>query len=364
MGQHGNIGSTSDNSSESSFTLSDRLRLLHEIHFRLAQVDDEMEMCKLAVQAGRALLGFDRLSVWLLDPQDKDVFKGTYGIDEQGKLRDERGKHIQREWSIYDDEFESFKVPYKKWEGVTAYDDSHRPVGKADLIVSPLWNGQRTIGSLCGDSLLSGRSLSDEDCQVFGFLARVLGTMMTLKRTELALQESNGQLARLALEDSLTGLLNRHAGIRQLDFLIKQACRSQNSIAIVFLDADGLKEVNDQQGHQRGDEYLIALSSHLAASARTSDLVCRMGGDEFMLILPDSSYEDAQQLMVRVVENSEGQLQSFGSPPYFSYGISNFDPKSGCYDSDDSVALVNELIHVADTAMYQQKKEHHRESSR
>ena len=108
------------------------------------------------------------------------------------------------------------------------------------------------------------------------------------------------KLQRQATIDDLTGLPNRAEFMRQAARNIKQLHRQRRSAVIAILDLDGFKQVNDQFGHQSGDEVLSIVGQRLLMASRDSDLIGRLGGDEFALLLPDVRAEDAQAFVARI----------------------------------------------------------------
>ena len=115
-----------------------------------------------------------------------------------------------------------------------------------------------------------------------------------------ALHEANERLAELASTDSLTGQLSRHAFFDQAEREINRAQRYGNALAFIFFDVDSFKDVNDHFGHIAGDEALVAIGSVLNTVFRTSDIVGRVGGDEFVALLPSTSQEEAANVAERI----------------------------------------------------------------
>ncbi len=124
-----------------------------------------------------------------------------------------------------------------------------------------------------------------------------------LRTTIRALNDRDKRLRRLADYDPLTGLLNRRSFTQRLDEEIARVGgRRQNSSALLFVDLDQFKYVNDTLGHAAGDRVLIQAASCLHNSLRTQDLVARFGGDEFAILLKDIKAEEAQRIAAQLVQ--------------------------------------------------------------
>ena len=108
-----------------------------------------------------------------------------------------------------------------------------------------------------------------------------------------ALLEANRKLEELSLTDVLSGLPNRRHAMIRLANDWAQSQKSGTSLACMMIDADGFKQINDNYGHDAGDEVLRQLSDNLRYAVRTDDAVCRLGGDEFLIICPETSLEGA-----------------------------------------------------------------------
>jgi len=126
-------------------------------------------------------------------------------------------------------------------------------------------------------------------------LAEVAGTELA-DRVQQLKQFYNAKredLSRMAFRDQLTGLYNRRYFDRRLDDEWARAVRYQRPLSVVMIDIDHFKKYNDTWGHQKGDEVLAAVARILAATCRTSDLLCRYGGEEMVFILPETTGEKA-----------------------------------------------------------------------
>ncbi|MDX2470066.1 MAG: EAL domain-containing protein [SAR324 cluster bacterium] len=164
-------------------------------------------------------------------------------------------------------------------------------------------------------------------------------------------KDSQKRLNQLAYFDALTGLANRSFSIQELNSKIKSTRRREMGLAVLFIDLDGFKAVNDSMGHKMGDEVLVSVANQFTAIARKSDLVCRQGGDEFLVIMSDlSEAQEATVLAMNLMEIFQNPFELSNGKAVFlncSIGIS-YSPTDG-ENPDD-------LIRYADSAMYEAKK--------
>lgn len=159
------------------------------------------------------------------------------------------------------------------------------------------------------------------------------------------------RLTQLANHDTLTGLLNRRGFASVLDAQIARVARHHEDCALLAIDLDNFKAVNDTCGHDRGDELLLAIADALRRSLRTSDSVARVGGDEFLALLPgadaDAARAIAQKLVDAVREQSAELRTSVGIEVAASVGIALFRTPP---------LPAAEFLREADLAMYQAKQ--------
>lgn len=153
-----------------------------------------------------------------------------------------------------------------------------------------------------------------------------------------------------AERDFLTGIFNRRLALRLLEREIRAARRRHRPLALVLVDLDNFKSFNDHHGHQAGDEVLRQLARLFAATARTTDIVGRFGGEEFLIALPDTSLEDAalfaERLRQAVESYGKRELARYGDhPPTISIGVCPIAP-------DDTLEAA---IERADRALYESK---------
>ena len=199
---------------------------------------------------------------------------------------------------------------------------------------------QNKDGTLIPVSISSSSIFIDE--KIGGIIATYIDITERKKMEE--------QLHKMARIDSLTGCFNRGYGLELLERQISLAKRNNSPLLIAFLDINHLKQINDRFGHQEGDRAIKMVGKLLKSSLREVDIICRMGGDEFLITFPDNSMQQAPYIRERLEEEllSLNKMITKGYQIKFSIGFSDYsylEPKS-----------VDELITIADQRMYEEKK--------
>ena len=221
------------------------------------------------------------------------------------------------------------------------------------------------------ETLLAGTSVESKVQECADDLHEVTETLAQgiadLEQTEIALTESREILAdtqealaisrederaarRRALHDSKTGLPNRDLFDDRLSNAISLALRHDWTLAVMFLDLDGFKKINDTHGHAAGDAVLKEVASRLSLHARDEDIVCRNGGDEFLYLLVNPQGRENIERIVGLVSANIAKPIAVGGQQFVvkaSIGVAVY-PADG--------ATGDELIKNADTAMYRAKK--------
>ncbi|MEN3339925.1 MAG: eukaryotic-like serine/threonine-protein kinase [Acidobacteriota bacterium] len=169
----------------------------------------------------------------------------------------------------------------------------------------------------------------------------------------LTVAVKNVQLFRkvrdLAVVEPLTGCVTRHHGIERLGAELRRAQRSRMPLSVVMLDLDHFKTVNDKQGHLCGDQVLVGVGRILRETLRVSDERCRYGGEEFLLVLPDTTAEGA----ARVAENLRARFAA--TPVLCARGSVKFTASLGVAQALPGEADVNAVLGRADAALYAAK---------
>jgi diguanylate cyclase (GGDEF)-like protein/PAS domain S-box-containing protein len=196
------------------------------------------------------------------------------------------------------------------------------------------------------DGTLFPVSISGSNIIIDGQLKGIIGTYFDI--TERKKMEQ--KLERLAHYDVLTGSYSRGYGLNLLEQQIKIAKRKKAPILLLYLDVDDFKYINDAFGHQEGDKVLKEAVKLFKSTLREVDSICRIGGDEFLIIFPDSSSKDVPLIKKRINRNLKKSNQKLAKPYKidFSIGIS-------CYNPSNPLSI-DELIKIADEDMYGKKK--------
>ena len=214
----------------------------------------------------------------------------------------------------------------------------HQP--QAGYLCVPLIVKSGAIGVLC----LTGAAGKVTRQQ----LAVAVGETIKLSLYNLKLRE---ELREQAIHDPLTGLCNRRYLEENLARELHRARRRNSPLCVAMLDLDKFKPFNDTFGHDAGDSLLRQLGQMLREKLRKSDIACRYGGDEFVLVLPDLSLADAQRRLEQISVVVKEQQIRHGGPPLDRITLS-----AGVAGVPEHNSTAPELIHAADNAMYAAKQ--------
>ena len=186
---------------------------------------------------------------------------------------------------------------------------------------------------------------------VISQLNEKLETLVDERTKEL--KSSNEKLRELASQDSLTGLLNHNASINQLEKAIDGALRYNYAIAVIMVDIDYFKVLNDNYGHLAGDDILVSISDVLKTNLRNTDSCGRYGGEEFLLILTHTELAEAKVLAerIKVAITKIYSDRAPGAKVTASFGIAM------CYPKQCKQSNADALIALADKALYKAKDE-------
>jgi diguanylate cyclase (GGDEF)-like protein len=160
------------------------------------------------------------------------------------------------------------------------------------------------------------------------------------------------EIRALSLADPLTGLYNRRGFLHLGEQQLKIASRLNKRVFLLFSDVDNLKRINDSFGHKEGDRVLADVASILRKSFRDSDIVARMGGDEFVVLAMEAARVNSEMFVKRLQEKLEHYNMRPESQDRYtlslSTGISTYDP--------EFPSSIEDLVARADSAMYEEKR--------
>lgn len=197
--------------------------------------------------------------------------------------------------------------------------------------------------------------LSDRNGSVIGLFG-ISRDITERKHAEQRLQEQSKQLAdqaeeleKLASHDELTGLYNRRGLISLGEQILYEARRAGSSLGVLFIDLDGMKDINDRFGHRAGDDALRATAEILQAQTRPTDVAARVGGDEFAVILGDATDGTLANVRTRIDETIADHNRAAGKPYAISLSVGSLlaDPRSP--------GTITDLLEQADLTMYERK---------
>ncbi|MGL4846271.1 MAG: sensor domain-containing diguanylate cyclase [Aeromonas veronii] len=302
------------------------LQALHMVSVTLSRSRSENQLLRDAVLLARKELQFDRVAIFLIEPDGKTM-RGTWGTSEEGELMDEHN------FISPIPDHPTVQEALKRKDYVLVLEDTplyyeKQQVGQGWNAMVSLWDGAIPIGWIAADNLLWHRPLKAYQSEIFKQYAAILSQLLIRQRTQeqlerlnreleervaertmqlaetnRALEEANRRLSLLSLEDPLTGIANR----RQWDITMQRewewARRTQSLLAVLMIDVDEFKGYNDHFGHAKGDECLQQVARVLQeAERRRTNLVARYGGEEFVILLCAPQPGEAEQLAERIHE--------------------------------------------------------------
>jgi diguanylate cyclase (GGDEF)-like protein/PAS domain S-box-containing protein len=236
------------------------------------------------------------------------------------------------------------------------------PVLAEDLDTDPRWQPFKTRPMQVGLKACWSTPIKGKDGRVIGTFAfyfrecrapshwhqRIVDACVHLGALAIERKEARAQIARLAYHDMLTGLPNR-AQLRQLIDQAIADCPAEKQLALIFLDLDHFKDVNDTLGHSAGDALLVEFTKRLRARIQPSDLLGRLSGDEFVIVLPNGDPAHASQVASNITE-------ALASPLWIDNRQVPISASMGISIYPDNATDIDTLMQQADAAMYKAKQ--------
>ena len=208
----------------------------------------------------------------------------------------------------------------------------------------PLKVEDKVIGAMAIQSYTDSKLYSEKDIKIMEFVSSQVATAIERKKME-------EELKNLAYHDPLTGIYSRAYGLEFIQRQIKLTKRNKNTFLLAYTDLNNLKGINDKFGHEEGDKAIIKIVNLFQSTLRETDIIIRMGGDEFLLVFPDSFVKGIPVIKKRLYDKLARQ-NVVSNKPYkigFSIGFSCYDPLHP--------KSIEELILIADQEMYKNKKD-------
>ena len=231
------------------------------------------------------------------------------------------------------------RAAHGTWEAVVGPQDGPERIHQYSW--TPLVAEDKTVGMLgIGAPVARGQAGKYAECAT---------TMLAVSAQNLIAIEN---LRHASVRDGLTGCLTRAHGMEVLEGNLRRANRTGFPVSILMIDLDGFKRINDRYGHMPGDAVLSAVADELHRMLRQSDVRCRLGGDEFLVVLPDTPIEDA----LRVAESVRFAIESLEIPSV--RGTMTITASIGVATSVTGATVdVPGFIDRADVALYRAKQE-------
>jgi diguanylate cyclase (GGDEF)-like protein len=217
-------------------------------------------------------------------------------------------------------------------------------VGATCALVVPLFVSNRVMGSLQLFRTRAEKPFTKEDAQLLWILSLVAENLLTR-------EYANEGLLRFAFTDYLTGLRTRGYFEQQLELEFKRAERKQQKFALLMIDIDHFKVLNDTFGHHVGDQLLRDVTSILMKDMREVDTVARYGGEEFVIILPETT-ETGAAFVAQRLRRAVDQAKFFAGSPH---SVQHLTISIGVAVYDTDAQFKRDLIEFADAALYAAK---------
>ena len=317
---------------------------------------DKNVTLKKATELSAKALHIERVSIWLFNDEQTvltcaDMYLSESDTHESGAIITEddypryfrairSGKVLSADDAREDERTSEF------------YEDYLTPLNIYSMLDSPIVQHDSIIGVICHEKTEAIKAWEQDEKDFSSSMVNAVSLSLEIKKRELMQEELKIQKETLhhhAHHDSLTDLPNRFLFNDRLKQTIKQAIRDDTKIAVLFIDLDHFKGINDSMGHRVGDELLIEVASRLKNEIRQTDTLARLGGDEFSIVINqinnnDSVVEVTQNLLN--IMNTAIELRDQSFYVTLSIGVAIFP---------DDGKTPDELLKNADAAMYQAK---------
>ncbi len=321
----------------------DSLNSLHEVCASIAPVLDRQSLYDTILEKSTELLGAERGTLMVLD-NNLLVIKASRGIDRtvvEG-VRVKVGEKISGAVAK-----KGVPVVIRDIEREFPAVESRKCYKTKSFVSIPLKMGSRVIGVINVADKLTGEVFSEDDLNLLLSFTNYASIVLE-RETYYSMSE---ELKTISMTDQLTSLFNRRYFLQRLFEESERVRRNNGCFSLFVIDVDDFKPLNDEYGHLAGDDALKETAAVISEEVRAIDVVARIGGEEFSVILPGTARDDAAVIAERIrgaVEGLKFDAKRFSPDTRLtvSIGLAEFP-----YDADN----LEDLIHNADKAMYEAK---------
>ena len=321
------------------------LSCLNRAVYQIRNDLDATEIVKALLKAIRDELGFSRAMLFRIGGENNEFYLADC-ITETGISADyEKLSFVPKKDTLLSSTLEQNRVARftktAKWESepLFAYLETDK------ITVIPIVTKRGYAGVVTADNCQQERPLSIGSIDLLSILAHETG----LAVDNALLFEKTKQLAA---RDELTDLYNRRYCLQFLKSEIERSKRYENPLSIVMFDVDHFKAFNDTYGHQTGDKILRTVALYLLSASRESDIIGRFGGEEFLVILPETPAEGAKEYAERV----RLSIEEFGKTNAEGFGQTNLTISAGVAGYNPNWNTLESFLELADQALYSAKR--------
>lgn len=322
---------------------------LSELTKAITPIQDDKSLLQVILDKSAELLKAEQGSLMVLD-HEADVLlleakKGITGVTD--KLRIGRGEGIAGKVA---ERGEPFLV--ENLEKDPRIKQKNREHYKTPSFVSvPLKIENRIIGVLNLADKDGGAAFNEDDLKLMESIA----TQAAIVMERNAFYNKTEELKKLSITDYLTGLLNRRHLQQRLKDELSRSGRHSHELSLIMLDLDGFKECNDAYGHNAGDKTLKDVAAILSKTVRSIDIVARYGGDEFIVMLPETGLSITKEIAERLRRNVSNKTVEV-SPSGSDRPLGSFTASIGIACYPDHGKTMEVLLENVDKALYRAKK--------
>jgi diguanylate cyclase (GGDEF)-like protein len=321
------------------------LRCLNRAVYQIRNDLDAHEIVKALLKAIRDELGFSRAMLFRTGGENNELYLADC-ITEQGASVDyEKLCSVPLEDNLLSSTLKQNRVTIftktAEWESEPLF--MHLDTNKITMI--PIVTKRGFAGVVTADNFQKDNPLSIGSIDLLNMLAHETG----LAVDNAILFEKTKQLS---IRDELTDLYNRRYCRQYMKSEVERAKRYKHPFSIVMFDVDHFKEFNDTYGHQAGDKILRTVALYLLTASRESDIIGRYGGEEFLVILPETPAKGAGEYAERV----RLSIEEFGKSNAEGFGQTNLTISAGVASYDPSRNTLESFLELADQALYSAKR--------